>query len=58
MKSRAYHKLKLFSGKKGMEMWQLVLIILAVVFLLFMLAWYFFLDQDLNNLTNTFTELF
>ncbi len=58
MKIRAYHNLKLFSGKKGMEMWQLVIIILAVIFLLFMLAWYFFLDQDLNGLTNTFTELF
>lgn len=58
MKSMIHHHLKLFSGKKGMEMWQLVIIILAVVFLLFMLAWYFFLDQDLNGLTNTFTELF
>lgn len=41
-----------------MEMWQLVLIILAVVFLLFMLAWYFYLDRDLGGLTNTFTEMF
>ena len=45
-------------NKKGMEMWQLVLIILAIVFLLFMLAWYGGLDQKISGLLNKFLDLF
>lgn len=45
-------------GKKGMEMWQLVLIILALLLLLAVLAWYSGLNKELGALLdkfNTFT---
>lgn len=40
----------IFAGKKGMEMWQLVLIILAVILLLFVVAWYGSLNQEMGVL--------
>lgn len=45
-------------GKKGMEMWQLVFLILAIILLLFFLTWYGFLGKDLANLLDKFGELF
>ncbi len=45
------------SGKKGMEMWQLVFLILAIILLLFFLAWYGLLGKDLANLLDKFGEL-
>ncbi len=30
----------LFRGKKGMEMWEIVLIIIALILLIFMIVWY------------------
>lgn len=38
-------------GKKAMEMWQIVLLILAIIFLLFMLIWF-------GGLRGTIVELF
>ncbi len=37
-------------GKQGMEMWQLVMIILAVLLLLFILVWYGSLGSELQSL--------
>lgn len=37
-------------NRKGMEMWQLVMIILAVLFLLFIIAWYGGLNEQLKAL--------
>ena len=37
-------------GKKGMEMWQLILMILALVLLLFVIAWYGGLGGELSGL--------
>jgi len=37
-------------GKKGMEMWQLVLIILAVLLLLFVLIWFSGLNEGVAGL--------
>lgn len=45
-------------NKKGMEMWQLVFLILAIILLLFFLTWYGFLGKDLANLLDKFGELF
>ena len=45
-------------GKKGMEMWQLILIILAVIFLLFMIAWYGGLNESIKELLGKLGEMF
>ncbi len=45
-------------GKKGMEMWQLVLMILALVLLVFILAWYAGLGTELKGLSEKLTEMF
>ncbi len=45
-------------GKKGMEMWQLVLIIIALLLLFAVLAWYGGLNKELGVLLDrldTFT---
>ncbi|MBI2668533.1 hypothetical protein HYX14_01695 [Candidatus Woesearchaeota archaeon] len=47
-----------FHDKKGMEMWQLMMIILGVLLLLFLLSWYFLLNQDLGGLFARFGEMF
>lgn len=43
-------------GKKGMEMWQLVLIVLALLLLLAVLAWYGGLNQELGTLLDKFNS--
>lgn len=45
------------SGKKGMEMWQLVLLILALVLLVFLIAWYGGLNKELGSLLEKATGL-
>ena len=47
----------LFSNKKGMEMWQLVIMIIAVLFFLFVLVWYGLLNNELSTLFSKFGEL-
>ena len=39
-------------GKKGMEVWILVFIILAIILLVLVLTWYFFLAQSGENYLN------
>lgn len=41
-------------GKKGMEIWQLVLIILALLLLFFIIAWYGGLNKSLEGLIDRF----
>jgi hypothetical protein len=45
------------SGKKGMEMWPLVFLILAIILLLFFLTWYGLLGKDLASLFDKLGEL-
>ena len=45
-------------NRRGMEMWQLLLILLAVILLLFFVAWYSALGSDLTNLFGKLGELF
>lgn len=45
-------------NKRGMEMWQLILLILAVVLLLFMLIWYGALGKELEDLFQKIGDLF
>ena len=45
-------------GKKGMEMWQLLLILMAVILLLFFVAWYSALGNDLGDLFGKLGDLF
>ena len=47
-----------FLEKKGMEMWQLVLMILAILLLLFMIVWYGALNNDLGDLFGKLGDLF
>lgn len=49
---------QMFKGKKGMEMWQLVILILAILFLLAMVSWYAILNKDLGGLLESFSNLF
>ena len=44
-------------GKKGMEMWQIVLLILVMIFLLAVIIWYGFLGGELKNLLNKFADI-
>ena len=44
-------------GKKGMEMWQLVLIIIALLLLFAVLAWYGGLNKELAGLLDKFNTL-
>ena len=37
-------------NKKGLEMWQLVLLILSLIFLLAVMVWYGFLGGELSGL--------
>ncbi len=46
------------AGKKGMEMWQLVLLILAIILFLFLLIWYGALGSEINILLDKWGELF
>ena len=47
----------LIKSKKGMEMWQLVMIILAVMLLLFVIAWYSGLNDQIRGLLDKLTGL-
>jgi autotransporter translocation and assembly factor TamB len=49
--------MKLFPDKKGMEMWKLVSIILVIILLLFVLAWYGGLRGELSSLLERLGEL-
>jgi len=42
--------MNLFKNKKGMEMWQLVLLVLSLILLLFVIAWYGGLRNELSGL--------
>lgn len=44
-------------GKKGMEVWQLVLIILAILLLLALIIWYGSLGSDLDMLSDKLGDL-
>jgi len=44
-------------GKKGMEMWQLVLMILAILLLLFVVAWYSGLNMGIESMFNKLGSL-
>ena len=50
MRKCKFFFLTFFSEKKGMEMWQLVLMILALLLLFFMLIWVGVLGKDLSGL--------
>ncbi len=43
---------------KGMEMWQLVLIVLALLLFFAMLIWFGALNKDLGGLLDAFGNLF
>jgi hypothetical protein len=47
----------MLAGKKGMEMWQLVLIILVLILLLAVLAWYGVLGGELKGLFGKLGDL-
>lgn len=47
----------LMKDKKGMEMWQLLLILLSVILLLFFIVWYSSLGSDIGDLLGTLGEL-
>ena len=47
-----------FAGKKGMEMWQLVMLILAALLLFFMIGWYAGLGDKLTDLVQKMGALF
>lgn len=50
--------LKLIKDKRGMEMWQLIFLILSVALLLFLTAWYFILNEDLGSLLGKIGDFF
>ena len=50
--------MKLFKDKKAMEMWQLVLLIMALLLLFALLAWYGTLGQHLEVLFTKMGEVF
>ncbi|HIH10803.1 TPA: hypothetical protein HA241_01295 [Candidatus Woesearchaeota archaeon] len=43
-------------GKKGMEMWELVFIILALILLVFVIAWYAGLNDTIADLLKKFGD--
>ncbi|MBT5397428.1 hypothetical protein HOL21_04400 [Candidatus Woesearchaeota archaeon] len=49
--------MNMFKDKKGMEMWQLVIIILSLILLLFVIAWYGGLRTQLVGLFDKLKEL-
>ena len=49
--------MSIISGKKGMEFWQLVLIIIAALALLFFIVWYGALGHSIEELINKFWGL-
>ena len=51
-------KVSLFLGSRGMEMWQIVLIVLALFLLFFMLIWSGALGEKMSSLLGGFGEMF
>jgi len=47
----------IFKDKKGMEVWELVIIILAVVLLVFVIAWYGGLGTKMADLIKKISDL-
>jgi hypothetical protein len=47
-----------FRNKKGMEMWQIVFLILAVLLLIFLIIWYGVLGTQLGDLFEKLGEVF
>jgi hypothetical protein len=45
-------------NKRGMEMWQLLLILMAVILLLFFIAWFSILGPELSDLFGKLGDLF
>ncbi len=50
--------MKQFNNKKAMEMWQLVMLIMALLLLFALLAWYGALGQNLEVLFTKMGEVF
>ena len=50
--------MKLFNNKKAMEMWQLVMLIMALLLLFALLAWYGASGQNLEVLFTKMGEVF
>jgi type VI protein secretion system component VasF len=50
--------MRLFTDKKGMETWQLVLIILAVLLLVFLIFWFSVLGTELGDLLKKLGGIF
>ena len=46
-----------YLGKKGMEMWQLVLMILAILLLVFLIVWSIGLNHSLGDLFSKLGDL-
>jgi len=46
-----------FYDKRGMEMWMLVMIILSLVLLFFIIAWYTGLGDQLGKMVNKVSDL-
>lgn len=44
-------------NKKGMEMWELVLMILAIILLIFLVAWYAGLNTMINEMLTKISRL-
>lgn len=44
-------------GKRGMEMWQLVMLILVLIFLFAVIVWYGFLGGEISGLLSKLGEL-
>ena len=51
-------KNKLIRGKKGMEMWKIVMIILALILLIAVIAWYAGLNNSIGGLLDKLSNLF
>ncbi len=56
-KKSEHHFLAFFKNKKGMEIWQLVMIILAVLLLVFVVMWYGGLNTKMADLIQKITNL-
>lgn len=44
--------------KRGMEMWEIILLILAIMLLVFVIAWYSGLNKSIAALFQKFGEMF
>lgn len=57
VKNRRNITLKLSFGKKGMEVWQLILLILAVLLLVFVIAWYSGLNTQIADFLQKMSDM-